>query len=175
MRGASVAQAVIAGCLGATSLVVEAVTCSRADLAPSNPDLIYRDHGDGTVTDLRSRLMWKRCAEGQSWRDNACGGTASVFDWGAALAQARESTFAGHRDWRVPNIKELRALVEECRFDPAINDTVFVGTASGGFWSSSPYAGAPNTAWYVYFYDGFSKDFFRSFGFHVRLVRDAQP
>ncbi|MGE5503672.1 MAG: DUF1566 domain-containing protein, partial [Actinomycetota bacterium] len=58
----------------------------------------YRDNGDGTVTDLVTGLMWQR---------GALRGVA--FSQAAELA-ARTDT-GGHRDWRVPTIKELYSLI----------------------------------------------------------------
>ena len=37
----------------------------------------YVDNGNGTVTHTPTNLMWKRCAEGQTWTGSTCSGTAS--------------------------------------------------------------------------------------------------
>lgn len=158
-----------------------AVTCSDGTIPPSNPDSIYTDHGDGTVTDTRTGLMWKRCSEGQSWSGTGCLNSAKTYIWKSALEEAEASTFANHDDWRLPNLKELRSLVEECRYSPAINDVLFPGTSSSNFWSGSPHTGhggyAPysRSAWSVHFNHGFADyDGNRSEGYHVRLVRGGQ-
>lgn len=153
---------------------VQAVTCVN-NLPPGNPDAIYQVHGNGTVTDTRTGLTWKRCAEGQSWNGSTCTGSASRHTWANALALAEASTFAGHGDWRLPSLKELRSLVEECRYNPAINDTVFPNTLSSpNFWSGSPYAPHSGSAWYVDFYRGTANNYGRSNTFSVRLVRGGQ-
>ena len=90
----------------------EALTCHNG-LLPNNPNEVYVDHGNGTVTDTRTGLMWKKCAEGLSGA--TCIGTAQLYNWPGAFNQAESSTFAGHADWRLPNIKELSSLIEECR------------------------------------------------------------
>lgn len=66
----------------------------HAGLAPA-----YQDHGDGTVTDLRTGLMWvkARGAKG-SWSD--------------AVAGASACTVGGYTDWRMPTIKELYSLIQ---------------------------------------------------------------
>lgn len=137
------------GLLPAIMLLVmsplSATACENG-LAETNPDSVYIDHGDGTVTDIRSGLMWKRCAEGLIFTDGRCGGGNIQFlKWGAALTQADESGFAGYRDWRIPNLKELSSLVEDCKTKPAINARVFSVVSFGGalpgstdVWSSSP-------------------------------------
>ena len=150
----------------------QAITCTDATIAAANPDPIYTVHGDGTVSDTRSGLMWKQCAEGQN--GGTCSGSATLLTWRAALTQATLSEFAGYNDWRLPNINELVSLIEDCRAHPAINDTVFPETPSEDFWSSSPFVYYPNIAWYINFSDGYASNDNRSSGNRVRLVRAGQ-
>jgi len=110
-------------------------------------------------------LEWRRCPEGMSWVENSqrCDGAAlENLAWGEALQEAADSD-----GWRVPNIKELRSIIERCRVDPAINEMVFPDTPPLFFWSSSPDA---------LFADGsLGVDFFvdPSAATGLRLVRDA--
>lgn len=139
--------------LSLATFSASAVDCVGG-IPPSNPDAAYVDNGDGTVTDSRNGLHWKRCAEGQSWNGTsaACDGGNSFLQWDDALQLAVASADAGHDDWRLPNIKELRTLIEACRYDPSINNTVFPDTAfaaseSYAFWSASPTG--IDAAWFV--------------------------
>ncbi len=155
----------IALCLGLTSSLAGAVICSN-NLPPSNPDIIYTPQslsGVPVVTDTRTGLMWKRDAE------------AGKFTWKAALARAEAATDAGFYDWRLPNLKELRSLIEECQFNPSINTTLFPGPTIALTWSSSPTAAFSNGAWSVGFTDGavFGANPINEFS--VRLVRDGEP
>lgn len=160
-----------------TALVISsgapAVTCVNG-IPASNPDAIYTVHGDGTATDTRTRLMWKVCSEGQTWSAGACTGTAVVKTWAAALADAEALVFAGHGDWRVPNLKELLSLVEHCTTNPSINASVFPSTPGGYFWSGSPNASYSSYAWLVNFYSGYAGNDNRSNYNQVRLVRGGQ-
>ena len=162
-----------AAVLLATPLAAKAVTCLNS-IPPSNPDSAYIDHGDGTVTHTPTGLMWKRCSEGQSWDGTTCTGAAGGHNWQAALDLAEAHSFAGHSDWRMPNSKELRNLVEECRANPAINDTIFPETPSSIFWSGSPHVSSSNDAWWVSFATGSLYYYPRSSSYHVRLVRSGQ-
>ena len=54
----------------------------------------YRDHGDGTVTDLNTGLMWQK-DPGQK------------KTYAQAIAGASRCCLADHKDWRAPTIKEL--------------------------------------------------------------------
>lgn len=148
-----------------------AVTCQN-NLPPSNPDSVYGNNGDGTVSDLRSGLMWKKCAEGES--GNTCSGSASTMTWTQAQLAAQTANFAGYGDWRLPNVRELQSLVEDCRSNPAINDTYFPNNPSAGVWSGSPDTGASSYAWYVHFYYGYVNNDSRASVNRVRLVRGGQ-
>jgi hypothetical protein len=158
-------------------------SCSDRTIPASNPDGAYSENGDGTVTDTRTGLMWKRCAEGETWNAGTCTGTASMFPWEGALGQAATTHFAGHSDWRLPNVKELRTLVEECRRGPAINSTIFPETPSSFFWSSTPgiyvWDGNPWVqhqiiSWGISFDDGRTNFAQRDYASSARLVRDGQ-
>lgn len=155
-------------CLLLSVSVAQSDFC-RNNLSPTNPDAVYIDHDNGTVTDTRTGLMWKQCAEGQSGASCSIG-AALQFSWSGALNHAKSSDFAGYDDWRLPNVKELSSLVEECRWVPAINTNRFPNSPSWYFWSGSPYAPDSNHTWYVYFFSG-DANFWRSYDFHVRLVR----
>lgn len=148
-----------------------AVTCQNS-IPSSNPNAIYEISTDGaSVTDTRTGLTWKRCLEGMEWSGTTCTGTPTTMSWAEALDHAKSQG----SDWRLPNIKELRSLVEECRTSPAINDTVFSDMPfSSRVWSGSPYANHPGLAWVVDFYGGNSGNSNRSVNGHVRLVRGGQ-
>lgn len=151
-----------------------AVTCIN-NLPPSNPDAAYTVHGNGTATDARTGLMWKVCVEGQTWSAGACIDVPLTFTWANALAHAEGHAFAIRTDWRLPNLKELRSLVEDCRVNPAVNDAIFPSTPSFFVWSGSPYAYSSSDAWYVNFGSGAAGNFGnRSDTYLVRLVRGGQ-
>src|SRR5690625_1835144 len=143
-------------------------------LPPINPDSVYDVHADGTVTDTRTSLMWKRCSEGQTWDGSTCAGSDSTFTWADALSHVLTLTDAGYDDWRLPNRNELGSLVEGCASFPAINTDVFPNTPSWSFWSASPHAYYSDYAWAVNFFDGVTISFDRSVNNRVRAVRGGQ-
>lgn len=140
-----------------------AQTCNSA-ITPSTPDTSYDiTSTDGTITNARTGLTWKKCAEGQTYSTttNTCSGTATTYSWQQALQHARAvnrgttGESLGETDWRVPNIKELRSLVEQACYGPAINLRAFPVTPSPGlFWSSSPSAAQSGSAWGTDFNEG---------------------
>ena len=134
----------------------------------------YTDHGDGTVTDTKTRLMWKQCAEGQSLPD--CRGQPMKYSWDVAMKIPTtlnlRGGFAGHSDWRLPTKDELTSLVFHGRTSPAICTEAFPNAPSAAFWSSSP--SGEDLAWGVDFVDGFVYGNLRSLALAVRLVRASQ-
>ena len=162
--------------------MANAQTCQTANIPATSPTSQLTDNADGTVTDTKTGLMWEQCAEGLSGA-GCTTGTAQTYTWQAALnrAQTVNTTggFAGYTDWRVPNIKELRSIIEQQCYDPAINLTRFPNTASAVFWSSSPVAGDRYygyIAGYVFFGNGYDDggDYGRGNALQVRLVRSGQ-
>jgi hypothetical protein len=87
----------------------------------------YTDNGDGTVTHLPTRIMWKKCLEGQVWNSGTsiCDGIARVYDL-ATLPTT--SQFAGYSDWKVPDVYEMETITDYSRIYPAINSSIMLGT-----------------------------------------------
>ena len=137
------------------------------------PDDRYDIHGDGTVTDTVTGLMWMQCSLGQD-PDANCSGNATEHNWREALEAAEASTSATYTDWRLPNIKELSSLAARDRYNPAINSTIFPNTSSDWYWSASPIASLSFYAWALYFYYGYDSNYGRHNDYHVRLVRSGQ-
>lgn len=124
------------------------------------------------VTDRLTRLVWRRCSEGQTWTGSTCSGNAASYTWKRALDRARAAA-AGGTAWRLPNAKELASLVDDTRVEPAIDTTAFPGTPGVRYWTSTPYAGPEAYAWLANFNFGPTTNFFRSSAYAVRLVRSG--
>ena len=146
-------------------------TCSNAAVPATTPSNEFTIVGDGSIVRHEATgLEWRRCSIGQSWDGTTCQGTPSTHTWQQSLDIAGNSG----GNWRLPNIQELRSIVERCRQGPAINRQVFPNTPSSNFWSASPFAGNSGLAWYVGFNDGNDFRNGTSNGLRVRLVRAGQ-
>ncbi len=58
----------------------------------------YRHNGDGTVTDLRSGLIWQQADDGQR------------RTWQAAVDYCADLNLGGYGDWRLPTRRELYSI-----------------------------------------------------------------
>jgi len=138
----------------------------------------FRDNGDGTVTDVDSKLMWMRCSSGQSWVNAQCTGQATAYNWPDAVREANQISRSGDaffNDWRLPSLRDLATITDRGCENPRTNLILFPSTPSSVFWTSTPRPG------------GKSEDlaFALSFGaegvlaarrderFYVRFVRSA--
>ena len=130
---------VLALALAGAALTAPAQTCDPHIRASAPDSLFVVNAAKGTVLDQRTGLTWKHCVEGRSGAHCDLG-NAVTLNWGAALRRAEASAFAGYKDWRVPNGKELESLAEVQCYSPAINLSVFPNDPSTWVWASSPFA-----------------------------------
>lgn len=170
--------ALLTGLLILLPLVGNAQVCKTASIPATTPTSQLTDNGNGTVTDTKTGLMWKQCSEGLSGV-GCLTGTAQTYTWQAALAQAQTVNtlggFAGKTDWRLPNIKELRSIIEKQCYEPAINLTRFPNTDfSTFFWSSSSFASHGSYAWFIHYGEGYDAWQGKDYVYLVRLVRSGQ-
>lgn len=147
----------------------------REEIAPTTPNSELLKLRNGTVVDFGTGLMWKRCSEGQT-NDETCSGSATLYSWGEALQRAKQVNegggYAGYTDWRLPNFKELRSLVEHACVSPAINLERFPNVDGSNYWWTSSSGPDPNFSMYVDFSDGSTNFAGRAGAHRVRLVRD---
>lgn len=159
--------------LGCATLLQAQPVCSTS-VPESTPTAEFTDSGNGTVTHSKTGLVWKRCAEGQSWTGGTCTGSASAATWANAFKAAVTASTAGFGDWRLPNLKELRSIVEERCYGSAINASVFPNAPASYFWSASATALFSSSAWVVNFDNGSASTYGKSYAYQLRLVRAGQ-
>ncbi len=137
----------------------------------------FVDNGDGTVTDNCTNLMWQKDTSDVNGDGVVVNNFSDVLPWCDALSYCDGLSFAGHDDWRLPNVRELQSIVDYGRTRPAI-DPVF--SALSTFYWSSTYsaadtgAGNPVAAMDVSFYDDVGTYSGNSaYGYYVRAVRSV--
>ena len=179
--------------------------------------LRYKDQNNGTIRDRNTGLTWEKKSDDGSIHDKD-----NIYKWddGFAVHVARLNSicaknesvtcatnidcvaagvggkcgFAGKRDWRVPNFKELQSIINYENSDPAVSAafnsrcvagaTVLTGSCTGrapsspqgsDHWSSTTLASDPMRAWGVGFDDGSGPDDLKTDKFYVRAVRGGHP
>ena len=127
------------------------------------PGPVLVDHGDGTLADTTTGLMWHK--------DTAPG----RYIWQEALAYCEALDLADYTDWRLPNRNELQSLVDYSWFNPAIDPALAPNTVSSDYWSSTTFASPGGFAWPVHFGAGsLYYGLFKFVGCYVRCVRAGQ-
>jgi hypothetical protein len=84
------------------------------------------------------------------WQDDAIG---SDTTWQGTIDRCEALSLGGYTDWRLPNLNELKSIVDRTKSTPAIVSG-FTNTSSSSYWSSTTGVGYSNDAWGVYFNDG---------------------
>jgi len=101
--------------------------------------------------------------------------TPSTMIWADAIINCEALEYAGHTDWRLPNVKELMSIFDYGVYSPAINQTYFPNTKFGFNWSGTTGAGWTDLAWTIAFYwygtDAGAYLVGKGNGFYVRPVR----
>jgi len=114
--------------------------------------------------------------------DNSSNGGVPGYQNGGSCAESGCDTQAfvqeinalglcGASDWRLPTRKELLSILNNGRFNPAIDIDYFPNTSTEYFWSASPYSEDETSAWQVYFKYGEANTNKKDQGNRVRLVR----
>ena len=140
----------------------------------------YTDNGQ-TITDNATGLEWEKLCFGAV--NPGCPVINDVnteFTWAQAfqkIADLNAANFAGHNDWRLPNVNELQTLVNYDNYDSAVDSAFMNGTnsftRSQAYWTSTTYLATSFLAWVVHFGSGAVRQGEKTEGgFHfVRAVR----
>lgn len=129
----------------------------------------FTDHGEGTITDQVTGLMWQKTDGGEMTFENAgsyCGNLS----------------LAGYTDWRLPTSRELFSIFHYDKFNPALDTNYFTKTSAEYWWSKDTRVDDAARVWVTNAGGGIGphpKAETKSAGgtklFHVRAVRNVQP
>ena len=118
----------------------------------------YIDNNNGTVTDQASRLVWQKSDD------------RNTRTWQESLNYCNSLSLAGFSDWHLPNIKELRSIVDNDLSYPSIA-SVFYSTPYYEYWSSTSDINYQRDAYVVDFAYGHVLSGYKALDFYVRCVR----
>ncbi len=122
----------------------------------------FRNNGNGTVTDLRTNLMWQRL-----------GSEIPKMYWNAIeyVQSLNSESFAGYRDWRLPTIEELASLLEREKMNGDLYIDPLFDKKQRWCWSSDKCK--PNGQWSVRFSTGKVNSTRLAPNTYVRAVRNV--
>ena len=105
---------------------------------------------------------------------NPGGSINEKVSWQEAKKRCEDLDFAGHKDWRLPTIKELISIIDYSKVNPAIDKEIFPNTHTFPYWSSTEYANNPVPAWVVHFSTGLVFNTSKEDTAYFRCVRDIK-
>ncbi len=141
----------------------------------------YTDNGNGTITDQTTGLTWEKLSEDGSIHDEG-----NVYTWSEALDRVdtlNTQSFAGHNDWRLPNIVEARTLLNFDTYSPAVAAEFDSNCETGctvltcnciqpdWYWTSTTYQETNEDAWFVDMYNGYTDSTTKTEQNFARAVR----
>ncbi|MFH1970871.1 MAG: DUF1566 domain-containing protein [Patescibacteria group bacterium] len=113
------------------------------------PDPRFTDHGDWTVTDNLTGLMWTKDAYAPG--PSSCNPNTNKT-WQEALDHIRcfnENNYLGHNDWHLPNRKEMRSLIDYSNSNPGLPfGHPFIHVQPFYYWTSTTAFYFPPAAWF---------------------------
>ena len=166
----------------------------------------FTDNGDGTVSDAQTGLMWEKkghldgapviCSSAVVCPDphdadnqytysatSPTGPPGTAFT--VMLAQLNAGGgFAGHTDWRLPTLEELRSIADYAALSspavaavfnsgctPSCNGIACSCTVAGLYWTNDLVPSLSGRAWIVGFSDGSAVNDSRDTDYYARAVR----
>ena len=111
------------------------VTITRPIVKGAVGNTRFVDNGDGTITDLATGLMWVKAPN------------TSLRSMQDSIIYIEGLVFAGHSDWRLPNIKELLSIIDYEIAAPPIDPIFTLGLDS--LWTSTTNRNFTNRGWFI--------------------------
>jgi len=127
---------------------------------PKQKITLIRDNSKELVVDKMTGLMWQDSVDTKTLRKNRKD----------AKQYCRRLVFAGYDDWYLPRLKELKSIVNEEKFNPAIRSG-FKNIKPNHYWTSSPNLSDTMNALNIDFKNGQTYNNTRKGKAYIRCVR----
>ena len=136
------------------------------------PGTRFSDNNNGTVTDNLTGLIWLKdanCFGAKIWA------VALTIANGLSNGQCGLNDGSKAGDWRLPNRKELRSLIDYSMSGPALpSGHPFINVQALPYWSSTTYASDQAGGWVVSMFDGYVNFNYKPNDYYVWPVRSGQ-
>lgn len=119
------------------------------------------DNQNGTVTDNSTGLIWQKADTGP-------------VNWSNALGYCENLLLGGYSDWRLPDIKELKSLSDDIKYNHAIDVIFFPSAHASYYWSSTTCTSGMDFAYATNFLDGIIDGNAKSNSNYGRCVRGGK-
>jgi hypothetical protein len=147
-----------------TGKVIDCAHTGQDGEFPLNP-MSFTDHGNGTITDNNTGLLWQKCSVGQT-DYSACASAPTPYNWYQASGTVNPNNpsslnvcgslnLGGHATgWRLPTIWELMSIMDYSVSEngPTIQTIYFPGTASYQYWAADPLITSLGSSQYAYYF-----------------------
>lgn len=104
------------------------------------------------------------------WQDNENQATLTRISWKNAISYCEGISLNGFTNWRLPNIRELKSIVDRTEINPSVNTFAYTETVIA-YWSASSLEGSSTRAWDITFSAGKANTSQKSSNRNVRCVR----
>lgn len=124
------------------------------------------DNADGTIQDNSTGLVWQQTP-------------ATSRTWEQAIDYCENLELPGGiRDWRAPNIRELETIADDdlpsVTNASAVDDSLFFGVNTTGYWSSTTSSEYVDNAWFADFVSGSTSYALKTGVKSIRCVRGGR-
>jgi hypothetical protein len=172
-------------CYNSAGVSIACAGTGQDGASQAGASLAYNDNGDGTVTDLNTGLQWEKLDDAGGAHDRD-----TLYTWANSqnrITALNGANFAGHNDWRLPNVRELTSILNYGASNPAVVTSAFHTSCFGGcnnvtdcsctaflnHWTSTSLTNLPGSTFTVNFTDGTVNVFTKGGAntFAVRAVR----
>ena len=117
---------------------------------------VFRDNGNGTVTDLKTGFIWQKADDGNKRK------------WEDGKAYCKALALGGLSPWRMPELKELETVAEYGRSQYVMNPAF--SYQHSNYWTASPSVQEPSKASTIGFSDSASIAFPKAQPHFVRCI-----
>jgi hypothetical protein len=131
------------------------------------PSPRFTDHGNGTVTDNLTGLMWVKAP-------HSLVGNSGSMTWANAIDFCNGLTHAEQSDWRLPNVRELLSLICYQHDFPALPWGHPFTIRIDSYWSSTAIAATTDRAWIMETQKGYTIYGDKTLSKYVWPVRSGQ-